>query len=389
MTDPVLGTFVAITAAAALAPLLADGVQRWIRIPSVVLEILLGILIGPALLGWAAQGTVVDAISDFGLAMLMFLAGYEIDFQRVKGSPLKRAVQGWAVSLALGLGAGLLLRGATFSGLVVGLALTTTALGTTLPMVRDAGLLPTGFGARVLAVGALGEFGPILAVAILLTDDHPVRTIVLIVLFAVIALLGAWAAMRPRPPKISRMIVETLGTSAQLAVRLVMLLVVVMLWIADAFGLDVLLGAFSAGIIIRLAISAAGEEVVETIESKLDGIGYGFLIPFFFVMSGVKFDLEALIDEPVTLLTIPVVLVLFLLVRGAPTHLLNRDDPRRVPLALFASSALPLVVVITGIGVDSGDLKPSIAAAMIAAGMLSVLIYPLIALKRLRVASDG
>jgi Kef-type K+ transport system membrane component KefB len=390
MVNSSLPTMVAVMAAAALAPIIGDHLSRWIRVPSVVLEIALGILIGPAVLGWAHESQLLSTVASFGLSMLMFLAGYEIDFQRVKGAPLKLAAIGWLVSTALGLIVGVLVRGPSLSGLVIGLALTTTALGTILPVVADANLLPTRFGARVLAVGAAGEFGPIVAVALLLTDEHPLLTGALIITFALIAAVGAWLAMRPRSPRLARMVTATLGTSVQLAVRLTMLVIVLMLWIADTFNLDVLLGAFAAGIIMRLFLSAGAPHETEAVESKLSGIGYGFLIPIFFVNSGMGFDLTSLLANPGALALIPGCLIFFVLIRGVPTFLLHHGDlPGRQPqaLALFSSAALPLIVVITSIGVEAGKVTASTAAAMVAAGMLSVLIYPLVALRTLGAGS--
>lgn len=398
MTASSVTTAVLILAAAFTAPLISDRLSRWIAIPSVVLELLLGILIGPVLLGWAHQGEVVDAISDLGLSMLMFLAGYEIDFARIKGRPLRLAVTGWLISLVAGLlialGIAAWLHGSSSddlvshdnaAALVIGLAVATTALGTILPPLRDAGLLPTALGSRVMAVGALGEFGPIIAVALLLTTDNPARTSLLLVGFVVLALAGVWLATRRRPPRLARLITATLGTSAQLAVRMAMLIVVFMLWVALGLGLDALVGAFSAGIIVKAFLAGGGHEEAEVVESKLEGIGFGFLVPFFFVMSGIKLDLKALLNSPADAATIPLFLVLFLLVRGLPTLVLYRRDDLgktgRNALALFASTQLPMVVVITSIGVSSGAIKASTAAALVTAGMLSVLIFPLIALR--------
>jgi Kef-type K+ transport system membrane component KefB len=393
-----LTTAVLILAAAFVAPFLSDHLNRWVAIPSVVLELLLGVLIGPVVLGWAKQGEVVTAISDLGLSMLMFLAGYEIDFGRIRGRPLRLAVTGWLISLAAGL---ILATGVVFwldgsspddlvahhsaAALVIGLAITTTALGTILPPVRDAGLLPTPLGGRVLAIGALGEFGPIVAVALLLTTDNPARTALLLVGFVALALAGLWLATRKRPPRLARMVSATLNTSAQVAVRLAMLVVVFMLWVALKLGLDALVGAFSAGVIVKAFLGKGSHEEAHVVESKLEGIGFGFLVPFFFVMSGVKLDLKSLAASPAAIATIPVFLVLFLLIRGIPTLVLHRCDQLaragRNALALFASTQLPMVVVITNIGIQTGAIKTSTAAALVTSGMLSVLIFPLIALR--------
>ncbi len=385
-------TIVVVAAAIAAAPILADSVRRWIAIPNVVVELILGILIGPVVLGWASDTTVVAGIADFGLAVLMFLAGYEIDFQRIRGSPLRRAIAGWVISLAIGLLAGMAIRGASLGGLVVGLALTTTALGSILPILGDAGVLATPFGARIMAIGALGEFGPIVAVALLLTSDQPLKTSLLLAAFAIITVVaGVLAVRRSHHPLLTRLMAVTLNTSGQLAIRLCLLTIAAMVWITHSFGLDVLLGAFAAGIIEHLAVRTADSGQREIIRSKLEAIGYGAVVPFFFVISGVKLDISAFGHDPAALALIPVALILFLLVRGGPVPFLYRHDTTRnetIALALLSGTALPLVVVITTIGTEAGVMKASVAAALVCGGMLSVLIFPLTAL-RLRPATTA
>lgn len=380
-------TVVVVAAAVAVAPILADSVQRWIAIPNVVVELVLGVLIGPVVLGWASDTSVVAGIADFGLAVLMFLAGYEIDFERIAGSPLRRAVIGWLVSLVIGLVAGVAIRGTSLGGLVLGLALTTTALGSILPILGDAGVLSTSFGARIMAIGALGEFGPIVAVALLLTSDTPLKTSLLLVAFAVITVIAAALAVRrSRHPLLTRLMAATLNTSGQLAIRLCLLTIVLMLWITHSFGLDALLGAFAAGIVEHLAVRTADSGQREIIRSKLEAIGYGAVVPFFFVISGVKLDVSAFGSDPAALGLIPVVLIMFLLVRGGPVPFLYRHDTTRneiIAMALLSGTALPLVVVITTIGTEAGVMKASVAAALVCAGMLSVLVFPLSALKLL------
>ncbi|SEG97888.1 Kef-type K+ transport system, membrane component KefB [Saccharopolyspora kobensis] len=392
MPQTTLVSFAVIVAATAIAPLITDHVKRWIAIPSVVLEILLGILIGPQVLGWAGVDDVMGFVADFGLAMLMFLAGYELKIDEVRGKPIRLASAGWLISLVLGLGFGALVHGWAFASLIIGLALTTTALGTTLPMVRDAGLLPTPLGARVLAVGAAGEFGPIIAVALLFNDQDPARTVLFLLAFGVVAARLLRVAANRRPGRISRLVRTTLGTSAQFAVRLCMVVVVFMLWLAGTLGLDLLLGAFVAGLVVRLFLDAGDPEEGAVVESKIEAIGFGLLIPFFFVVSGMRYDLDALLATPSAIVLLPVFLVLFLVIRGLPVLALHhRDLPVRPrwTLALLASAALPLVVVITTIGTEAGLLPTSTASAMVGAGMLSVLIFPLIALRLVRDEQPG
>ncbi|MFI6815580.1 cation:proton antiporter [Nonomuraea sp. NPDC050328] len=394
MSDHALTSVLVVALAAMLAPILAAASARVVRVPNVVLEILLGVLVGPVVLGWVRVDGLVAAISDFGLAMLMFMAGFEIEFQRIRGRPIRLAVLGWLISLAAGMAIGLALFGFGTAAQVIGLALTTTALGTILPMVRDAGALGSPFGGRVLAMGALGEFGPIVVMAFVFSEDEKIHTVLVIALFALIAIAAAAWAARPRDPRLGELVSVTMSTSGQLGVRIVMFVLVLMLWLAATFRLDVLLGAFAAGIVIRLAVNSGPPGEEEIVASKLDGIGFGMLIPFFFVISGVTLDLKAMFASPASLLLIPVFLLLFLLVRGLPTYLLNRRDPELRPgepraLGLFAAAALPLIVVITNTGVEEGVLTTSTAAAMVTAGVISVMIYPLAALRLYRAAEQN
>jgi len=363
---------------------------RRIRIPGVVLEIFLGILIGPEVLGWAHPETFTG-LSEFGLAFLIFLAGFEVDANKLKGAPLRLAAGGWAISLVLGLGVGYLLHtsGVTLNTLVVGLAITTTALGTLLPILRDSGRLNTPFGTHVMAVGAVGEFGPIIAIALAFGSGTPAKTALSLLGFGAVAAVALWISTRPVPPKVTTLASRSLQNTGQLPIRLSLLVTIAMLWWTSNQGLDILLGAFTAGIVFRgFSHSGADESDVHAIESKLDAIGFGFLVPIFFIHSGMVFDLEALTSEASAWLKVPLFLVLMLVVRGVPVLVLYRKElPTRVRrgLALAAGAQLPLVVVVTTLGVEAGKMRPVNAAALVAAGMLSVLIYPLIGF---RLATD-
>ncbi|MFD8143430.1 cation:proton antiporter [Streptomyces sp. NPDC059708] len=379
-------SLILIMAAAVLAPLLAYGVARFLPVPLVIFEILLGVLIGPYALGWANTGEVIDTLSQLGLAMLIFLAGYEIRFDRVKGDTLTRSVAAWLVSLALGLAVGTLLAhgGGFGKGVYVGTALTSTALGAILPMLRDAGDLGSRFGTVTMAVGSVGEFGPVIAMALLLSGRAPARSAALLAAFGVLTAAAVFWALRPKPPWFAKVVAKTLHSSAQFAVRLVALILVAMLGLAQALGLDILLGAFAAGLLTRLVLNGAAPESGEDVLAKVEAMGFGFLVPLFYVVTGVQFDLGALLSGGRPLLLLPVFLLLFLLVRGLPIRLLAPRDlggRDRSALVLFGSTALPLVVAITTLGVQDGQVEPGEAAALVGAGMVSVLVFPLLALR--------
>ncbi|MYW65906.1 cation:proton antiporter [Streptomyces sp. SID8379] len=380
------GTLILIMVIAVLAPLLAYGAGRWLPVPLVIFEIVLGIVVGPDVLGWASShGESIDALSDLGLAMLIFLAGYEIEFDKIRGDTLKRSAWAWIVALVVGLGLAIALADWSYpKGVYVGTALTSTALGTILPVLRDSGDLHSRFGDVMMAFGAVGEFGPIIAMALLLSGRSPLDSALLLLAFAAITAFAVVWAMRPRPPWFSRVIAKTLHSSGQFAVRLVVLLLALMLGASQALGVDTLLGAFAAGMIVRLVLHGAAPDSAHEVVAKVEAMGFGFLVPIFFIVTGIDFDLRSLLDGGKALVLLPVFLVLFLVVRGVPVYFFAPDDlggRDRTALTFFSSTALPLVVAITTIGVEDGALPTDEAAALVGAAMVSVLVFPLIALK--------
>ena len=375
-------TILIVALVAAAAPVLAD-LSASARVPIVVAEVALGIVVGPDVLDLAETDDFVEALSTFGLAFLFFLAGLEIDFEGIKGTPARLGGLGWLLSLALGVAvaAVLWLAGLIDAPILVAMALTTTALGTLMPILRDSGILRGRFGDYVIGAGAIGEFGPVVLVSIVLAVEAgvPWRSALLLV-FAAIAVAAAILAVRARPERIVRLITSTMTTSGQLAVRLTMLFVVALAVLAAEFGLDVILGAFTAGIVVGIIIR--GTEATE-FQSKLDAVGFGFLIPVFFIATGMDYDLDALLGSASALALVPGFALLFLLCRGLPGLLLYRgvlERGERLPLAFFSAAALPLIVAITQIGTDAGVMRDDEAVALVGAGMLSVLAYPLIAL---------
>jgi Kef-type K+ transport system membrane component KefB len=389
--EAAIPTLVLIGLAAVLAPIVAEWSRRFIAVPEVVIQIIFGILLGPYVLDLAHPNNLVTALSDFGLSYLMFLAGTELDLSVMRKGHLGRAVGSWGTSLALALAVGVVLRatGLVLDHVVVALCLTTTALGTLLPILRDAEVLHTPVGPSILSVGALGEFGPIVAVAVLLTNRDPRLTFVLLALFVAVAVVAALLATQVHPPRFIALMRKHLHSTAQLPVRISVLLVVLLVYLAEKLSLDVLLGAFAAGVVVRLFIQ--GEDS-EPITSKLEAIGFGFLIPIFFIDSGIKFDLHALIHMPKVLLLVPMFTLIFLLTRSLPTWAFFRDVLTKAEarsLAVLSATGLPIIVVITTLGVSEHRMKPQNAAALVAAGMLSVLVYPLIGLGLLGKASKA
>jgi Kef-type K+ transport system membrane component KefB len=375
-------SFLVIVVVAALAAFFAGLLAKRLVVPVVVLELVLGIAIGPEVLGLASPDAFISFFANLGLGMLFFFAGYEIDFERIKGEPLKLALVGWVVSLGLAyaLGGVLAAMGIVLSLVFVGSAMATTAIGTLMPILRDADELRTRFGTYLLAVGGIGEFGPILLITLVFSTKSAGENVAILLGFVALAVVAGIFAVR----WVGRgweLFERTLEASSQLAIRFTVVVVFALVALAASLGLELLLGGFVAGIILRLALR--GHDV-EVLESKLTAIGYGFLIPFFFVVSGVKVDLGALTDDPVEFLKVPLFLALFLVVRGAPAMLLYRrllDARDRMALAFFSATELPLVVAITTIAVEEGHMHSSTAASLILAAICSTAIFPILALR--------
>ena len=373
--------FLLIVGMAALAAITVAVFPGRLAPPVVVVELLLGIVIGPQVLDLVQEDTFTDFFQTLGLAMLFFFAGYELDFDRIRGLPIKLAAVGWAISIALAysIGGALAAAGLVVSFLYSGSALATTAIGTLIPILRDADELKTRFGTFLLAAGAMGEFGPILLVTLVLSTTQPIHEAVILSAFIAVALALALFSTRVAWRGIP-VLERTFEASSQLAVRLAVLLIFALVGLAAELGLDVLLGGFVGGMIVRAALRSREMEVFE---SKLTAVGFGFLIPFFFVTSGMAFDLDALFADLETMLKLPLFLGLMLIVRGAPAMLLYRSvigARDRVALAFFMATQLPLVVAITTIAVDGGHMHAGTAAALVGAAMLSTLIFPLVGL---------
>jgi Kef-type K+ transport system membrane component KefB len=378
MIDVDSSTFFFIVLVAAVAATTVAIVPRGLAPPVVVLELMLGIVIGPEVLGLAHPSSYIEFFSNLGLGMLFYFAGYEIDFERIKGTPMKLGALGWALSVALAYGIGglLAMAGVVVSFLYTGSALATTAIGTLIPILKDSGGLKTRFGTYLLAAGGAGEFGPILLVTLVLTTASPLHEAAILVAFVFLALGVALASVRlawrgwPAFEK-------TFEASSQLAVRITVVLVFGLVLLASQLGLDVLLGGFVAGMITRAALR--GHEL-QVFESKLTAVGFGFFVPFFFITSGLEFNLDAL-GSAEALAKMALFFALFLIVRGTPALLLYRkvlSATERKALAFFSATELPLVVAITTIAVDAGKMRTSTSAGLVGAAILSTLIYPFI-----------
>jgi Kef-type K+ transport system membrane component KefB len=385
------GSFLAIVAAAAVAGMLvAVAGGRGLFLPVVVVELCLGVLIGPQLLDLAKVNAFTEFFGDLGLGMLFFFAGYEIDLARIRGMPLRLALLGWAMSLAIAysLGGLLALAGVVISLVYVGSALATTAIGTLLPVLSDTGEMRTRFGTYLLAAGAVGEFGPILLLTLVLSTQSALHNALILVAFVLVAVAVAVVAVRSSEHTVA-VFERTLESSSQLAVRWFVVLVFALALLANKLGLDLLLGGFAAGLITRQVLQ---KSEVEVFDSKLNAVAFGFFVPFFFVVSGLRLDVDALFSSVSSVAKLLLFFVLFLVVRGTPALLLYRGvlplREDRMALALFSSTQLPLVVAITTLAVREGHMRSATAAALVGAGALSTLAGPLHGLRMRRIAAE-
>ena len=365
-----------IASIAAFVPLIV-GLFR-IRVAEVVLLLGAGVVFGPQVIGWITVDSSIELLSELGLGMLFFLAGLELEARAVKGESGRLAAIGWGISLLLaGLAAMILsLEGEVQDTMGIAIALTSTALGTLLPILRDSKELNGRFGTLFMGAGAWGEFGPIIAISILLGTKSSFVALLSLAGFAIVALILAVLPSRLAGDRVRAILERGHHTSSQTALRFTMLLLIALLALASDFGLDVVLGAFVAGIIVR-RFSPPSEE--SSLQTKMEAIGFGFLIPLFFVVSGANLDIDSIVENPGRLVLF---FVLLLLVRGLPQFFLYRsaipDVRQRGRFTLLVATGLPIIVAVTSLEVGAGLMDPRNAAALVGAGALSVLVFPLV-----------
>jgi Kef-type K+ transport system membrane component KefB len=373
-----LDDLVAVALVAVLAPIVV-AVLPGPRVPQVVIFLLGGVLIGPHVLG-LAETSSIKLLANIGLGFLFLLAGYELEPALLRQQPGKLAIGGWLISavLAVGVAAGLTAAGYIKDYVPVGLALTTTALGTLLPIMRDNDMLGGQFGRDVYAAGATGELFPILIIAVFLTRRGHFIALASVALVGVLALALSAVPWLTGHRVVQRIVQEGQDETAQITLRGAMVLLFVLLAVASRFGLDVVLGALLAGMVLRAWARQSNMDITG-LERKFDAVGYGIFIPIFFISSGMTLDLKAIAQDPLRLL---IFFGLLLIVRGLPSLLVYRhalSARQRVEMTFITATTLPLLIALVDIGQQDGVMLPATAAALVGAGVLSVLVFPLIA----------
>ena len=373
-----------ISIVAFLCPLIVQSIPGR-PLSETVFLLITGTILGPYIAGWIQVTDAISLLSELGLAFLFLLAGYEINPHNLSGHEGKRGLFTWFITLALAFL--VVIIWPTFSarhidGIAVAIALTTTALGTLLPILQERHILDNRIGKAVLAYGTWGELCPVIAMTLLLSTRASWQTILILIGFVAIAIV---AGVIPNHARIAGsnlfgFIVRNENTISQMMVRGVVMLLVGLTTISAIFDLDIVLGAFAAGFVLRYII-VDDNPVLET---KLTSLAYGFFIPLFFIVSGAKIDISAITEQPMLLIEF---IVLLLFVRTLPIFIALTTDKKsehlnvneRITVALYCTTALPLIVAVTTVAVNVGAMSQTTASVLVAAGGITVLIMPVLA----------
>jgi Kef-type K+ transport system membrane component KefB len=385
---PSLTNLLLVSVVAFAAPFVL-GLFPGLRLPSVVLEIVAGIVIGPSVLGIVSADEAVSVIALVGLSFVLFLAGLEIDVHRLRGPVVRLAALGFALSfgIAVAVSLGLQAAGLVDTPLLVAVVLCATSLGVLVPVLKDAGEIASTFGQLIVAAASIADFGAIILLTILFSGEGgPGSTLLLLAsLFALAAVVLVVVRGAERSARIRADLLRLQDTTAQIRVRAAMALFVGFAAIAEQLGLEAILGAFVAGAVVSL-VDADRVMTHPDFRRKLEAIGFGFFIPAFFVTSGVRFDLGALTASASNLAMVPVFLAALLAVRGLPALVYRRvlDGPHAAIAGILQATSLPFIVAATAIGMDLGLIDAAASAALVGAGLLSVLLFPVAGLVLLR-----
>jgi Kef-type K+ transport system membrane component KefB len=378
-----------IVVAIAFAAPFVLGLFPSVRLPSPVAEIVAGIVVGPSALNWAQNDETIAVMATIGLAFLLFLAGIEIEFGKLRGQVLRLAATGFVLSLVIAAVVcfGLKASGVVQTPLLVAIILSATSLGVIVPVLKDAGESASTFGQLVIAAGSIADFGAIILLSAFFSGEGSTGSTLLLIgsLFAVAAAVLFFVRGAEHSRAVMSALVRLQDTTAQIRVRASVVLLIGFAALAERFGLEAILGAFAAGAVLTL-VDQDRQMTHPLFRTKLEAMGFGFFVPVFFVTTGLKFDLDALLDDPSNLVKVPIVLAALLAARGLPALAYRGAiEPGRVAVAgILQATSLPFIVAATAIGVDMGLMGSAESSALIAAGLLSVLIFPLVGLTLLR-----
>jgi Kef-type K+ transport system membrane component KefB len=386
--SPSFDDLLIVVAIAFAAPFIL-GLFPSLRLPSPVLEIVAGIVVGPSVLNWAQNDETVAVMATIGLAFLLFLAGIEIEFDKLRGQVLRLTAIGFAVSLAIAVvvGVGLKSAGVVQTPLLVAIILSATSLGVIVPVLKDAGEISSTFGQLVIAAGSIADFGAIILLSAFFSGEGSTGSTLLLIgcLFGIAAAVYVFVRSAERSRAVMRDLLRLQDTTAQIRVRAAVVLMIGFAALADQFGLEAILGAFAAGAVLTL-VDQDREVTHPIFRTKLEAMGFGFFVPVFFVATGLKFDLNALLDHPSNLVKVPIFLGALLIVRGLPAAVYRAavGTDRSVVAGILQATSLPFIVAATEIGQSLGVITRATAAAFVTAGLVSALVFPWVAGSLLR-----
>lgn len=373
---------------AVLVPVVLALLPR-LPLPGAVLEVIAGIVLGPSVLDWVHIDLPIQVLSDLGLGMLLFLAGLEIDVQRLRGTLGRLAGAAFCASVAMGLlsAYALHLAGLVNRPLFVAIVLMSTSAGLLLPLLKDAREEDTRFGQLVMTAAAVAEVTPIVFLSLLFSATAKTsagRLASFLIFLALLAVIGLAIGRVRQLDKLERLLNSLEDRSAQLRVRASLTIALGFGVLAFNFGFASILGAFAAGVLVRI-VDLSGHAPHPQFQIKLEGIGFGFLIPIFFISTGVTFDLGALVGDARALAEIPVFLVALLLVRGLPALLYTRfiGAARAATAGLMQATTLTFIIVATQIGLADHQITTTTSASLLAAGLLSAAVFPALAVRRM------
>ena len=390
---PAFDNLLIVVGVAFVAPLLL-GFFPSVKLPSVVLEIIAGIVIGPSVLGIVHVDEAISVISVLGLAFLLFLAGLEIDFQRLRGQVLRVTMIAFVVSFGIALLVALVLKatGLIETPLLIAIILCATSLGVLIPVLKDAGEISSTFGQLIVAAGTIADFGAVILLSIFFSGEGSVGSTLILIGSLVVLAVAVFIAVKgaERSSLLRQDLLRLQDTTAQIRVRGAVVLLVGFAAIADSLGLESILGAFIAGAVLSL-LDKDEQMTHPEFRRKLEGVGFGIFIPVFFVTSGVNYDLDALTSSASNVLMVPIFLAALLAARGLPALLYRRllDTKHTAIAGLMQATSLPFIVAAVAIGEDLNLVTAAEGAALIGAGLLSVLLFPVIGLGLLKGGDGG
>jgi Kef-type K+ transport system membrane component KefB len=385
---PSFGGLLIVVAVAFAVPFVLGLFPR-VKLPSVVLEILAGIVIGPSVLGIVHVDQTISVMSVIGLAFLLFLAGLEIDFSKLRGQVLRLTLVGFVVSFGIAVFVAVLLKatGLIETPLLVAIILCATSLGVLIPVLKDSGQISSGFGQLVIAAGTIADFGAVILLSIFFSGEGGVGSTLLLIGGLVLLAIVVFVAVRgaEHSTAIRGDLLRLQDTTSQIRVRGAVVLLIGFAAIAEKLGLETILGAFMAGAILSL-LDRDQAMTHPDFRRKLEAMGFGIFIPVFFVTSGVNYDLDALVASASNVIMVPIFLAALVVVRGLPALLYRRVlGGRQTAIAgLMQATSLPFIVAATAIGQDLGLVSAAEGAALIGAGLLSVLLFPIMGLTLLK-----